>query len=467
MIETKEDIDLSKYTEGLNSGQLDAFNKLISFSKSEKNEMFILRGYAGTGKTFLVKKFVQYILDNDKKSSIAVTAPTNKAVKVLYRSSTLENKNVSYQTVHKLLGLKEKITKDGKQVFEKGKNQVTELSFYKYLIVDEVSMLNDELFLELKDHKDRVKIIFMGDPAQIPPVNKTDCIPFGEEKHKYDFIEHSLNEIMRQANDNPIIEYSFLIRENLEKSNPIKNIESKIVGNFGVIRVDSSDADERKNILKTFNDYFNCEEFKNDSDYAKIIAWRNITINKTNDIIRKLIFGNLDSLIMMGEKLIANKPIFVPDTTNIIFNTSDEFEVVGIKIVHVSIKVVKSQESFKCYQCRVKYLDMTNEECYSNVTILHEDSIKKFETILSQLKDFAIKNNGEKGSWVRYFEFERCFADVGYNYAITAHKSQGSTYKNVFVIEDDIDINANLIERNRIKYTAYSRPSQKLFIIKR
>lgn len=467
MTETKEDIDLSKYTEGLNSGQLDAFNKLVAFSKSESNEMFILKGYAGTGKTFLVKRFVQYILESDRKSSIAVTAPTNKAVKVLFRSSSLKNKNVSYQTVHKLLGLKEKITKDGKQVFEKGKNQVTELSLYKYLIVDEVSMLNDELFLELKDHRSKVKIIFMGDPAQIPPVNKTDCIPFGEEKNKYEFVEHSLTEIMRQANDNPIIEYSFLIRENLDKTNPIKNIESKIIENLGVVRIDSSDEEQRRGVLKIFNEHFNCEEFKKDSDYAKIIAWRNVTINKTNDIIRKLIFGTPDSIIMIGEKLIANKPIFVPDTSTIIFNTSDEFEVVGIKTVNVSIKIFKSYEDFKCYQCRVKYLDMTNEACYSNVTILHEDSVKKYEKMLGDLKTFAIHNNGEKGSWVRYFEFERCFADVGYNYAITAHKSQGSTYKNVFVIEDDIDLNSNLIERNRIKYTAYSRPSQKLFIIKR
>ena len=84
------------------------------------------------------------------------------------------------------------------------------------------------------------------------------------------------------------------------------------------------------------------------------------------------------------------------------------------------------------------------------------------------LKAYAITKKGydAKKAWVKYYEFMRQFADVGYNYAITCHKAQGSTYKNVFIIEDDIDTNQNIFERNRIKYTAYTRPTDKLFVIK-
>jgi ATP-dependent exoDNAse (exonuclease V) alpha subunit len=57
-------------------------------------------------------------------------------------------------------------------------------------------------------------------------------------------------------------------------------------------------------------------------------------------------------------------------------------------------------------------------------------------------------------------------AQVKYNYAITAHKSQGSTYENVIVIEPDIDANSKIVERNRIKYVAYTRAKSLLFIVK-
>jgi len=56
---------------------------------------------------------------------------------------------------------------------------------------------------------------------------------------------------------------------------------------------------------------------------------------------------------------------------------------------------------------------------------------------------------------------------VSYSYSITAHKSQGSTYNTTFVLEDDINVNIDVVERNRIKYTAYTRASNKLYVLKR
>jgi hypothetical protein len=71
-----------------------------------------------------------------------------------------------------------------------------------------------------------------------------------------------------------------------------------------------------------------------------------------------------------------------------------------------------------------------------------------------------------KKAWVAYYAFMRQFADVGYNYSITAHRSQGSTYSNTFVMEGDIRANPNIFERNRILYTAYTRAAQRLFVVK-
>jgi ATP-dependent exoDNAse (exonuclease V) alpha subunit len=79
----------------------------------------------------------------------------------------------------------------------------------------------------------------------------------------------------------------------------------------------------------------------------------------------------------------------------------------------------------------------------------------------------AIEKKGADKSWIKYYEFMRRYADVIYGYSITCHKSQGSTYTNAFVLEDDIDMNLNVVERNRIKYTAYTRASKKLYVLKR
>ena len=67
--------------------------------------------------------------------------------------------------------------------------------------------------------------------------------------------------------------------------------------------------------------------------------------------------------------------------------------------------------------------------------------------------------------WKQFYLRKNAYANVKYNYAITAHKAQGSTYKYVFLINSDINKNRKVIERNRIKYTACTRPSDKLFIV--
>lgn len=456
-----------EFTLGLNKGQREAFNLLLDFVGSKDQSMFILRGYAGTGKTFLVKRLIQHISKYQPQCKIAVTAPTNKAVKVLSKTSSIKDYRITYQTIHKLLGLTEEITTDGKQKFTRKEFSTNEIYKYHYLIVDETSMLNDELFVELQRYCRKVKIIFMGDPAQIPPVNKPDCIPFNPEKKiMYDFKEYTLTEIMRQAEGNPIVESSFVIRNNLQKQNPIPDIKTTLLENgTGVIRIDSSRSEDRDKAMKLFDEYFNCENFKRDADYSKIIAWRNETIDKTNAIIRKILYGDDIPRLVEGEKLIANKPIMEGEV--VIFNTSDEFEVDEFEIGTEQVKYDGKFERLSYYDTRVKAIDIEGKEYFRNINILHEKSFADFQRILNTLKDIAIKTKGANRSWLRYYEFMRRYADVNYNYAITAHKSQGSTYRNVFIIEDDLNMNPDVIERNRIKYTAYSRPTDKLFILKR
>lgn len=457
----------------LNEGQKEAFTKMRDFIEKDSGTMFLLEGYAGTGKTYLVGKLLKLIFDKHSNWKVAVTAPTNKAVKVLKKSSNIKNPRVEFQTIHKLLGLTEEITSEGKQIFtRKDYGSENSIDEFDLVIVDEVSMLNDELFVELNMYKDEVIIIFMGDPAQIPPVNKQDCIPFIPEKRDEFKIEnYRLTEIMRQGEDNPIINTSFIIRNDLSAARPeIVRATTLNDKGHGIVFIDFNKKEDRDNFASLLNTHFNCDEFRANPDFAKVIAWRNVTVDNMNTIIRKMIYGADPNKIMIGEKLLANKPITDPALNAIIFNTNDEFEVASYTINHRRQGAGDESIKLAYYDALVLYTDILGATHKKTIQILHEDSETDFKKAVAMLKSDAIMEKDprkRKKAWLEYYNFMRKFADVGYNYAITAHKSQGSTYKNTFIMEDDIDYNRNIYERNRIKYTAYTRPTDKLFIIKR
>lgn len=207
----------------LNDEQQAGHDAIASFlHEPHGNSMFLLKGYAGTGKTFLISHIINQIIEANSKAKwykqkkIAMTAPTNKAVQVLRESSGLADL-VSFKTIHSLLGLKEVIKDFGEIEYKKAYDEDDgSMSDFHIVIIDEVSMLDDALFYEVKRWNSEIKIIMMGDPAQIPPVNKVDCEPFLRPK-EHEMIEFQLTQIMRQEDGSAIVSSSFDIRENLHQ----------------------------------------------------------------------------------------------------------------------------------------------------------------------------------------------------------------------------------------------------------
>ena len=469
-MKTSPRIDLSI----LNGDQRAAFGRLVKYVRDPHDRsVYVLKGWAGTGKTFCISFFINYLLDElfEDKSwyKIAVTGPTNKSVRVIKKSTGIYNHRVSFLTIHKLLGLKEKITGDGVQEFVNDPTQPSKITKIKLLIIDEVSMLNDELFEQVIKKRDDIKIICMGDPAQIPPVGKPDCIPFREElAEEYDIKTIELKTVMRQKLDNPIISSSVLIRNNVTESDP--GVEPNTIVNEngeGIEFLNLNNPEQRKSISDIVARYFKTSEFENDSEFAKIIAWRNKTVATMNSVVRRVIYGEdkISEKILEGEKLIANNPYIVMGT--VVFNTNDEFTAESFKIKTKKYRVEEAEENIKFYEASVWYYDDNDTRQVEVIEILHEDSEYEFNRLANILKRIAIQKKGKDKSWINYYDFIREFADVSYAYCITAHKSQGSTYEISVVMEDDIDMNWDVVERNRIKYTSYTRAKKKLYILKR
>jgi exodeoxyribonuclease-5 len=467
--------------DSLNVDQRKAFDKLCDFLMSPDDSVYVIKGWAGTGKTYCVSLFVKYVLEivypTKNWYKIAVTGPTNKSVRVIKKTSGIRNPRVTFQTIHKLLGLKERITMEGKQEFSNDGDFKPSINSTKLLIIDEVSMLNDDLFEKILEYRGKTKIICMGDPAQIPPVGRPDCIPFRDElAETYKIKTIELRTIMRQKEGNAIIDSSVAIRSNIgsdrSQVDPTTKVNEK---GEGIEFLNLNSPEIRRNFSERLKEYFKTDKFAKDSEYAKIIAWRNKTVSTMNDLIRNVIYGEeaKTSKILLGEKLIANNPVI--QEGYVVLNTNEEFTVTGyeVKMDNLRFMISKNPDdepveiNLKFYDATVSYLNDNDEEIKVGIEILHEDSEAEFNKFANVLKLRAIEKRGADKSWLHYYNFLRRYADVSYAYSITAHKSQGSTYNTTFVLEDDIDMNLDIVERNRIKYTAYTRASKKVYVLKR
>ena len=474
-----------KLSYGLNKGQTEAFQEIVDHLENPEHEALVLKGYAGTGKTFLVKRIMEYIIYSTDDKKIAIGAPTNKAVSVLYSNSMSSGMNgyvfenlfnrdarITYSTIHKLLGLKEIITDDGQQLFELDSINNSKLSDYTYLIVDEVSMLDDKICNDIMKFSKKLKILFMGDPAQIPPVNRIDSIPF-KTNHKYSFKTVELTEIMRQKKGHPIIDLSFQIRNNLNKYQPIPFLQTNLnKDGHGIVYIDNKT--DRSTIKPLLEKYFKSDEYDNNIDYMKVIAWKNKTVEYINLLVREIKYGKNLPRFVEGECLIVLKPVFEEKEVyegfnkwRIILNTSEEIVVNSIDQDTVTLKEGSYKLTIRMYVLTVEtynqaFLDRLN---HNTINVIHESSEEDYKKLLHTARLSALKSKQSK-DWVTYFNILKWSANVAYNYAITAHKSQGSTYKNVLILEDDLDANRKVFERNRIKYTAYSRVTDKLYVLR-
>ena len=155
----------------------------------------IISGYAGTGKSTLVKFIISALKEDgiDPDRDVVYTSFTGKATQVLQKKG---NKNVS--TLHKLLY--EYFPRSDGTFFRRPVLAIN----YKIVVVDECSMVPKELFMQLSKYK--VHIICLGDPGQLPPIDKN------EDNHLLDYSHIFLDEIMRQEEQSEIIKLTMDIR---------------------------------------------------------------------------------------------------------------------------------------------------------------------------------------------------------------------------------------------------------------
>jgi exodeoxyribonuclease-5 len=427
----------------LTDEQLEIFNVVTNIDFRTFSQT-LLTGYSGTGKSFLVSKIIEEILFKNKTMEIAITAPTNKAVRVLKNLSNIseKNKRIYFNTLHSLLGLRRFITEDGREEYKASDGG--EIEDYDLIIVDEVSMLDNELYdMLIKSAKtNKIPIIFIGDRGQIPPVNGGESLLFSKKLDN----NFNLTRIIRQGQNNPIVALAQKIRLN-EEFLPESVLDDN---NNGVVYVKLNTE------TPLLEKYFNSPNFNEDPNFIKVLCWTNKAVDYYNKKIRELIYGVNTPKLCIGEKMVCNKPI--TDSSNkILLNNNDEFVVESFVL-----KTEKNNPDLTYYSVKIK-----SSGTQYTIKILSDESQDAYEKEIDKLKNKALKSNSyeKRNAWVKYYNFMERYADVKYNYALTVHKAQGSTFENAIVINCDIARIKNAEERNKLLYTAITRAKSKLFII--
>ena len=280
-------------------------------TKSVKHNFYLLTGLAGTGKTFLMTYFLSLPELTDKK--IAVTGCTNKAVGVLESSFQKHltpniksfNNNLHFLTIHKLLQIKRKIDLNGQEIFESIidenniKIKAKSIFYYDLIIIDEVSMLNKEMTLQLLRIKNKIKgkVIFLGDKGQLPPVRESESHIF--ELAETSIPQGSLTKIMRSGNQ--IINFVNSIRLLIDDPShkvPFKKLASTF---------DNKESSEsRITLFRNQDEWIQKYLNKNDETEQIILCYTNKRVDNLNKIIRKVLYKTDKLDYVNGEKIIFN-----------------------------------------------------------------------------------------------------------------------------------------------------------------
>jgi hypothetical protein len=307
----------------LNEDQSIILKKLTNFilDPKDKSKFFLLTGLAGTGKTFLVTYLITLPEITNKK--IAITGCTNKAVGVL---ESLFRKNLNYRkeqekptetekdkdkdnylnflTIHKLLQIKRKIDSSGEEMFistideNNIKLKSKSIFYYDIIIIDEVSMLNRDMVLQLLRLQNKIKgkVIFLGDKAQLPPVRETESHIFELADTK---IPHSsLSKIMRSGDQ--IVSLVNSIRTLIE--NPLHKVP------FKKLATNNDDKEvSRIGLFRNEDEWIQKYLDINKHDTEQIIlCYTNRRVDEINKKVRKVLFNikNDQQEFVDGEKII-------------------------------------------------------------------------------------------------------------------------------------------------------------------
>ena len=429
--------------------------------ESEPDEIFLLKGYAGTGKTTLISTIVANLW-HAKKSAVLL-APTGRAAKVIAKYAKREA-----LTIHKKIYFPKK-EKGGGVSFVLQPNKHRDTLF----IIDEASMISDvnsesKLFengsllddlLQYVYSGYKCRLIFIGDTAQLPPV-KLDLSPALDEhklalnyNKKVQTLE--LDEVVRQSEGSGILSNATLLREQIASS-----MHDSFKFDLGIFKdiVRLVDGYDIQNAID--------DAYSSGKEDTAIIVRSNKRANIYNEQIRSRILFQENEL-NAGDYLmvVKNNYFWLKD------NSEAGFIANGDIIEILEIYHFKELYGFKFAEVKVRMVDYPTMKPFDTVLLLdtiksetpalsYEDGNKLYQEVQ---KDYAGQTKYKMFINTKQNKYFNAL-QVKFSYAITCHKSQGGQWKTVFVEQPYLP---NGVSKDYLRwlYTAMTRAEEKLYLI--
>ena len=453
---------LKKFQYSPTSKQSKLLRLLSDFIFGEdKDDLFLLKGYAGTGKTTTISAFVNSLAAAGKKS--VLLAPTGRAAKVI----SLYSKREAF-TIHKKIYFPKKLSNGSVDfVLQPNKHRNT------IFIIDEASMIpdsrqNQKLFESgsLLDDLIRYvysghqcKLIFIGDTAQLPPVKLTISPALEQDTLMYDYhknvTEIELDEVMRQHEDSGILANATLLRLMIQKN--ATNFEFDI--DFpDIIRLE--DGYDIEDALVTAYDNDGVED-------TAFIVRSNKRANQYNEQIRMHIRGQ-ENEISAGDYImvVKNNYFWLKE------NSTAGFIANGDICEVLKIFSIKELYGFKFAEVEVRMIDYPDMQPFETVLLLdtltsetpsltYEESNKLYQAVK---EDYAHEKSKSKQFLAIKKNVFFNALQVKFSYSMTCHKSQGGQWKTVFIEQPYLPEGVSK-EYYRWLYTALTRAQEKLYLI--
>lgn len=426
-----------------------------------KREIILLKGFAGTGKTTLIRSFVKVLGELHMKS--VLLAPTGRAAKVL---SYIALKDA--YTIHKKI-YRQKSSKDGfgKFVLEKNLHSNT------FFIIDEASMISNHAFdnsifgsgkvlddlIEYVYNDKRCKLLLIGDTAQLPPVGleiSPALDPLVLEGYGMKVREGFLDEVVRQSENSGILYNATEIRKLLVK----KSFEIPSVKHENFTDITRLYGEE---LVDELTSSYDREGIEN----SIVVVRSNKMANRYNQGIRNKILWREEE-VSTGDFLmvVKNNYFWLQE------NESVGFIANGDIIEILKINGYQERYGFRFADMVLKLKDYADIEFEAKVlldtihveaaSMSNEENKKLFYSVLEDYSEESSKKKQFDG--VRNNEYFNAL-QVKFGYAVTCHKAQGGQWKNIFVDQGFISEDMVNIEYLRWLYTAITRATSKLYLV--
>jgi tRNA A37 threonylcarbamoyladenosine biosynthesis protein TsaE len=473
----------------LTSGQTELVNHLDKFLTSKDSNVFLLKGYAGTGKTFITKGLTEYFRSVGR--TFVLSAPTGKAAKVISNKTGCEAYTIhkSIYSFKDLIEYRDENDEESETYKLYAQIAVNELSADTVFIIDESSMISDVYneneffrcgsgkllsdflkFVNLDHNDHRKKVIFIGDDAQLPPVGMNYSPALSSEYLQQKFglstQSYELTEVVRQKADSGVMQNSIKLRNALNSG-----VFNQLILDTNTPDIEEIDyADFMPKYLESCQNQINGESI--------LIAGSNRDVFQYNLRIREHFFPN-QLQVANGDKVIAvsnndrygffisngefglvRRVFGATEVRKVVLNPKSQDKRVDVELhfrdVEIGFKNLEGQSRFFSAKVLENLL-------YSELPQLSSDQNKALYV------DFCMRHPDLRRNSLEFKEALRADPYFGalrvkFGYAITCHKAQGSEWNHVFV---KCKTHQNSLSSGYFRwlYTAITRTADHLYLL--